>query len=80
MINDYVTGGHNMLDIQIFNRALKAKWIQKFLDPSKKGKWKLFLDFFLAKYNAHLLITGNLNFNDAASLETVTLSRLSPNN
>ena len=69
MINDYATGGLKMLDIQIFNRALKAKWIQKYLDPSNKGKWKLFLDFFLAKYNANLLITGNLNVNDAASLE-----------
>ena len=39
------------------------------LNSSSKGKWKLFLDFFLAKYNANLLITGNLNVNDAASLE-----------
>ena len=54
-----------MLDIQIFNRALKAKWIQNYLDSSNKGKWKLFLDFVLAKYNANLLISGN----DAASLE-----------
>ena len=69
MINDYATGGVKMLDIQIFNRALKAKWIQKYLDPSNKGKWKLFLHFFFAKYNANLLITGNLNVNDAASLE-----------
>ena len=58
-----------MLDIQIFNRALKATWIQKYLDSSNKEKWKLFLDFFLSKYNANLLITGNLNVNDAASLE-----------
>jgi len=58
-----------MLDIQTFNRAQKAKWIQKYLDSSNKGKWKLFLDFFHAKYNATLLFTGNLNVNDAASLE-----------
>ena len=57
MINDYATGGLKMLDIQIFNRALKAKWIQKYLDSSNKGKCKLSLDFFLAKYNANLLIT-----------------------
>ena len=69
MINDYATGGLKILDNQIFNRALKAKWIQKHLDSSNKGKLKLFLDFFLAKYNANLLITGNLNVNDAASLE-----------
>ena len=69
MINDYATGGLKMLDIHIFNRTLKAKWIQKYLDSSNKGKWKLFLDFFLAKYNVNLLITGNLNVTDAASLE-----------
>ena len=69
MINDYATGGLKMLDIQTFNRALKAKWIQKYLDSRNKGKWKLFVDFFLAKYNANLLITGNLNVADAASLE-----------
>ena len=69
MINDYATGGLKMLDIQILNRALKAKWIQKYLDSSNKEKWKLLLDFFLAKYDANLLITGNLNINDAASLE-----------
>ena len=58
-----------MLDIQTFNRALKAKWIQKYLDSRNKGKWKLFLDFFPAKYNANLLITSNLSVADAASLE-----------
>ena len=69
MINDYATDRLKMLDIHIFNCALKAKWIQKYLDSSNKGKWKLFLDFFLAKYNVNLLITGNLNVTDAASLE-----------
>ena len=69
MINDYATGRLKMVDIQTFNRALKVKWIQKYLDSSNKGKWKLFLDFFLAKYNANLLITGNLNVADAALLE-----------
>jgi len=69
MIHDSTTGGLKMLAIQIFNRALKAKWIQKYLHSSNKGKWKLFLDFFHAKYSANLLITGNLNVNNSASLE-----------
>ena len=47
MINDYASGRLKILDIQIFNCALKAKWIQKYLDSSNKGKWRLFLDFFL---------------------------------
>ena len=38
MINDYKNGGLKMLDIQSFNRALKAKWIQKYLDRDNQGK------------------------------------------
>ena len=48
MINDYSNGRLRMLDIQSFNQALKAKWIQKYLDQKNKGKWKLFLNFFFS--------------------------------
>ena len=37
MINDYAEGGLKMLDIKSFNRALTAKWIQRYLDPNNKG-------------------------------------------
>ena len=37
MINDYTKGGLKMLDIQSFNNAVKAKWIQRYLDPNNKG-------------------------------------------
>ena len=47
-----------MLDIQTFNHALKAKWVQKYLDDNNRGKWKLFFDYFLAQHNAKLLMTG----------------------
>ena len=46
MINDYTKGGLKMLDIQSFNNAVKAKWVQRYLEPNNKGKWKLFTDFF----------------------------------
>ena len=68
IINDYAEGGLKMLDIQSFNRALKAKWIQKYLDPQNKGKWKLLLAFFLNTHNIELLLHGNLNPDDVASL------------
>ena len=68
IINDYAEGGLKMLDIQSLNRALKAKWIQRYLDPNNKGKWKLFLDFFLISHNVKLLLHGNLNLDDVASL------------
>ena len=58
MINDYSKGGLKMLDVKSFNDALKAKWVQRYLDPNNKGKWKLFLQLiFLRKphYNSTFL-------------------------
>ena len=57
-----------MLDLQSFNRALKAKWIQRYLDPHNRGKWKLFLEFSLTGHDINLLLQGNLNSDDVASL------------
>ena len=42
MLNECKDGGLKMLDIQSFNCALKAKWVQKYLDDSNQAKWKLF--------------------------------------
>ena len=58
MINDYTKGGLKMLDIQSFNNGIKAKWIQRYLDPNDKGKWKLFTDFFLGNHDATALFSG----------------------
>ena len=68
MLNDYEYGGLRMLDIQTFNHALKAKWIQKYLDDNNRGKWKLFFDYFLSQHNGKLLMTGNIKPTDVASL------------
>ena len=57
-----------MLDLQCFNRALKAKWIQRYLDPHNRGKWKLFVEFSLIGHDINLLLQGNLNSDDVASL------------
>ena len=46
MINDYPKGGLKMLDIHSFNNAVKANWVQRYLDSNNKGKWKFFTDFF----------------------------------
>ena len=69
MINDYTKGGLKMLDIQSFNNAIKATWIQRYLDPNDKGKWKLFTDFFLGNRDATALFSGNLKPEDVATLE-----------
>ena len=69
MINDYTKGGLKMLDIQSFNNAVKAKWIQRHLDPNNKGKGKLFTDFFLGNHDATALFFGNSKPEDVATLE-----------
>lgn len=60
IINDFAEGGLKMLDLQSFNRALKAKWIQRYLDPHNRGKWKLFVEFSLISHDINLLLQGNL--------------------
>ena len=44
MINDYSEGGLKMIDIASFSKSLKAKWIQKYLDPESSSKWKWLFD------------------------------------
>ena len=57
-----------MLDLQSFNRALKAKWVQRYLDPHNRGKWKLFVEFSVTGHDLNLLLQENLNSDDVASL------------
>ena len=68
IMNDLAEGGLKMLDLQSFNRALKAKWVQRYLDPHNRGKWKLFVEFSLTGHDINLLLQGNLNSDDVASL------------
>ena len=68
MLNEYKDGGLKMLHIQSFNCALKAKWVQKYLDDSNQAKWKLFFDYFIKEHDGKLLLTGNLNQADVAGL------------
>ena len=37
MINDYPEGGLKMIDIDSFNKSLKAIWIKKYLDMENQG-------------------------------------------
>ena len=70
IINDFAEGGLKMLD---FNRALKAKWVQRYLDPHNRGKWQLFVESSLIDHNINLLLQGNLNSDDVDSGNTRTL-------
>ena len=68
ILNEYKDGGLKMLDIQSFNDALKAKWVQKYLDDNNQAKWKFFFDYFTEKHGGKLILTGNLNQADVAAL------------
>ena len=53
-----------MIDIQSFNKSLKMKWVQGYLNDDNHGKWKLFLDFHLQKYGGKVVFSSNLKPQD----------------
>ena len=62
--NDYANGGLKMIDIQSFNKSLKATWIKKYLDEENQGKWKYFFDIELERFGGTIVLTSNLNKKD----------------
>ena len=57
MINDYSEGG------------LKATWIQKYLDPENRSKWKLLFHSELERNGGEAILKGNLNKKDVNNLK-----------
>ena len=57
-----------MIDIISFNKALKTAWIKKYLDTGNQGKWKLFFDLQLKKFECTLPFTSNLYKIDIANI------------
>ena len=64
LISDYENGGLKMIDIKVFNRALKSSWIKKYLDNENHGKWKLFFDLELRNFGGEEIFRGNLSKED----------------
>ena len=58
-----------MIDIPIFNASLKTKWVQSHLNTENKGKWKVFFDYYLERYDGKLLFLCNLKQKDASQLK-----------
>ena len=58
-----------MIDIDSFDRSLKAVWIEKYLDTGNQGGWKSFFDLELRKYRGVVTLTGNPNKNDTCILK-----------
>ena len=50
IIRDYKNGGLRMIDVKLFNQALKSGWIKKYLDRENHGKWKLLFDLELKNF------------------------------
>ena len=69
MINDYSEGGLKMIDIASFNKSLKATWIQKYLDPESRSKWKRLFDSELERNGGEVILKGNLNKKDVNNLK-----------
>ena len=53
-----------MIDIKLFNKALKAGWIKKYLDTENHGKWKLLFDLELRNFGSEEIFRGNLSKED----------------
>ena len=64
MISDYNNGGLRMIDIKLFNKALKSRWITKYLDLENHGKWKLLFDLELQTFGGEKVFRGNLSKED----------------
>ena len=64
MINNYSEGGLKMIDIASFNKSLRATWIQKYLDPESRSKWKRLFDSELKRNGGEAILKENLNKKD----------------
>ena len=49
-----------MIDFASFNKSLKATWIQKYLDPENRSKWKLLFHSELERNGGEAILKGNL--------------------
>ena len=57
------------IDIASFNKSLKATWIQKYLDPESRSKWKRLFDSELERNGGEAILKGNLNKKDVNNLK-----------
>ena len=71
-ISDYENGGLRMIDIKLFNKALKLSWIKKYLDTENHGKWKLLFDLQLRPFGGEAIFRGNLSKKDLAKYITIS--------
>lgn len=51
-----------------FNKSLKMKWVESYLNDVNHGKWKLFLDSHLQKYGWKLVFLSDVKPQDVPQL------------
>ena len=61
MISDNENGGLRMIDVKLFNKALKLSWLKKYLDTENHGKWKLLFDLQLRPFGGEAIFRGNFS-------------------
>ena len=61
-----------MIDIKLFNKALKLSWIKKYLDTENHGKWKLLFDLHLRPFGGEAIFRGNVSKKDLAKYITIS--------
>lgn len=58
LLNQKCNGGLNMIDMELFSKSLKCKWVKLYLDESLGG-WKVFFDTALEHYGGKFLFDCN---------------------
>ena len=58
MISHYNSGGVGMIEIKLFNTALKSSWITKYFDVENLGEWKLLFDLKLQFFGGEEIFPG----------------------
>ena len=64
MISYYNNGELRMIDIKLFNKALKSSWKAKYLDSENHGKWKLLFDLELQSFGGEEVFRDKLSKED----------------
>lgn len=63
IIQDYDKGGLKMINFDIYVKAAKCKWIQRYLDSSN-ASWKNLFQYFCKKENLDIFLRSNFDLNE----------------
>ena len=64
LVQSYEDGGLKLTDVNYFLNALNVSWVNRYLDPENKGKWKPFFNETLNKPGNKFVFKGKLYIKD----------------